>query len=109
MNHWLAVAAGGAIGAKFSLGCPGRECDWFLVDGAALCLAGRACRPERRMAGFFMVGLLGAFTTFSTFSIETLVLIEQGDWLRGMSIVTASVLVCVLAAALGVWSARQLV
>ena len=37
-----------------------------------------------------LVGVLGSFTTFSTFSLETLVLFEQGDLLKAMTNITLS-------------------
>ena len=61
--------------------------------------------PEWRAA--VLVGVLGSFTTFSTFSIETLNLLEQGEWLRAMSNIVLSVLVCLAAVWLGVLIGRQ--
>jgi CrcB protein len=61
--------------------------------------------PEWRAA--VLVGVLGSFTTFSTFSIETLNLLEQGDWMRAMSNIVLSVLVCLAAVWLGVLIGRQ--
>ena len=54
------------------------------------------------------VGLLGAFTTFSTFSIETLNLLEQADYLKAFLNVLISVIACIGAAMIGVLIARQL-
>jgi len=48
-----------------------------------------------------MTGLLGGFTTFSAFSLETVALIETGRLLAAAAYVAASVLACVLAAWLG--------
>lgn len=62
--------------------------------------------PEWR-AGI-LVGLLGAFTTFSTFSIETLNLLEQGDITRAMLNIIISVVVCLLAVWFGLMLGRQL-
>jgi CrcB protein len=56
-----------------------------------------------------LVGVLGSFTTFSTFSIETLVLFEQGDMLKAMSNILLSVVLCVSAVWLGAFFAKQLV
>ena len=58
--------------------------------------------------GVLMVGLLGAFTTFSTFSIETLNLIEGGEPLKAVVNVGVSVVACVFAAWLGLAFGRQL-
>ena len=62
--------------------------------------------PEWRAA--VLVGVLGSFTTFSTFSIETLNLLEQGDIMRATANIVFSVLVCLAAVWFGVLIGRQL-
>ena len=56
-----------------------------------------------------LVGVLGSFTTFSTFSIETLVLFEQGDVMKAMSNVLLSVILCICAVWAGAYLAKQMV
>lgn len=51
-------------------------------------------------------GVLGGFTTFSTFSLETIELIERGQWGWAAGYVGMSVFVSVVALALGLWVAR---
>jgi len=57
---------------------------------------------------FFIVGLLGGFTTFSSFSLETLLLVEQQGYLRAGSYVVASVALCLGGAWAGLSLGRQL-
>lgn len=49
------------------------------------------------------VGFLGALTTFSTFSLDTLLLLQQGDVFKAMLNVLLNVCLCVGAAALGIY------
>lgn len=62
--------------------------------------------PEWRAA--ILVGVLGSFTTFSTFSLETLNLLEQGEIVPALLNMLLSVLVCLVAVWLGVVIGRQL-
>lgn len=47
------------------------------------------------------IGFLGALTTFSTFSVDTLMLFQQGLWFKAALNVTLNVLCCLFAAWLG--------
>ncbi|MBB71378.1 MAG: fluoride efflux transporter CrcB [Legionellales bacterium] len=50
---------------------------------------------------FLIIGVLGAFTTFSTFSIETLTLFMDGNVIKSMTNILANILCCLLAVWLG--------
>jgi len=47
------------------------------------------------------IGFLGALTTFSTFSVDTLLLMQQGLWLKGILNIILNLSCCLLAAWLG--------
>ena len=120
----IAIAAGGAIGALLRFWVSsgvyvllGRAFPWgtlavnvlgSLAMGLlyVLLLERSAAAPEWR--ALLMVGLLGAFTTFSTFSMETLTLMEQGAWIKAVANVLLSVVACIAAAGLGVVIGRNL-
>ena len=50
---------------------------------------------------FFMVGICGGYTTFSSFSIQTLALAEGGEWLAAGMNIMGSVALCLVAVWLG--------
>ena len=54
--------------------------------------------PEARQ--FLMLGVFGGFTTFSSFSLQTLSLVQDGEWLRGGAYAVSSVIFCLI----GVWA-----
>jgi fluoride exporter len=55
--------------------------------------------PEARL--FLIIGFLGAFTTFSSFSNETLALLRSGEWLKGLLNIGLSNLFCLAAVWMG--------
>jgi CrcB protein len=61
-----------------------------------------------QLRSFFLIGLLGGYTTFSSFSIETLILFENGALVSGFLNIFFSVFLCIFAAWLGVLGGRQL-
>jgi len=124
MNQLVAIAAGGALGALLRFWVASGVAAWLgrgfpygtlLVNVSGSLAIGvlYILLLERADVGavwrlFLMTGLLGAFTTFSTFSLETLVLIESGEYLKAGFNVLLSVILCLAAAYAGVLLGRQL-
>ena len=117
VGQLIAIACGGAIGALSRFGLQ----QWlapiysgrfplaiFITNSiGSLCIGliyvvivERGMLPEVWRA-FLMVGLLGAFTTFSAFSLDSLRLIEQGEGLIALSNIFANVVVGLISAFVG--------
>jgi fluoride exporter len=61
-----------------------------------------------QLRALLLIGLLGGYTTFSSFSIETVNLFESGNWLSALINIFITTIVCILAAWLGVIGGRNL-
>ncbi len=106
MKMWIAVAAGGAVGAlgryfvmvgigavgviHFPIGTIvvnviGSFLLGALVEASALVIS---VGPETR--AFLVVGVLGAFTTFSTFSMDVIALVQRHDMMPAAAYIVAS-------------------
>jgi CrcB protein len=119
MLIYLYVALGGAIGsvARFALAGfiargVGEIFPWgTLVVNVSGCfiigLFATLTGPDGRMLvppsfrQFFMVGICGGYTTFSSFSLQTLALARDGDVTRASANVAASVALCMIGVYLG--------
>ena len=121
---WVAVAAGGAIGAmarhgvsKVSLHLLGPNFPWgtlsanivgsFAMGLVIIWLAAREPHSPA-MRAFLTVGLLGAFTTFSTFSLDVVTLYRDRTIYDAGAYLLASVVLSVAGLGLGLIVGRQI-
>ncbi len=124
----LVVAAGGAIGSVLRFWCSGLVARTFgetfpwgtftvnVLGSFLIGLVAVATGPEGRflwpgpLRVHVMVGVFGGFTTFSSFSLQTLNLVQEGEWLAAGLNVLGSVLCCLIACwaghAVGLWINR---
>lgn len=123
--NYLWVALGSALGGMGRYACSGLGARWFgetfpwgtlfvnvagsLVIGV---LAAVIPADSRLLADnsreFLMIGICGGFTTFSSFSLETMNLARNGDWGAASSYTVGSVLLCLAAVAIGYFGAMAL-
>ncbi len=118
MAHVLFVGLGGAVGsmlryvigvfvqrhaATFPLGTFTVNVTGCLAIGF-LSVMMEGATWDTRVRAAVLVGLLGGFTTFSTFSLETLILIESRAYSLAMLNMLGSVVTCILA----VWVGRRI-
>lgn len=122
MSAWLAVALGGAAGSVARLYTAtlvhqwlGRDFPWGtltvnvvggLLMGFLTELLVTRCAVATEWRSLVLVGFLGGFTTFSTFSMETWMLVQEGDFAKAVLNALASVVLCVTAVWIGLNLAR---
>lgn len=123
MQQLLAIAGGGALGAvlRFLMSSNiyrvfGREFPYgtlavnvlgsFLMGICFILILERSVLSAE-WRNVIIIGFLSAFTTFSTFSIDTLILLESGELGRAALNIFLSVALCLAATWLGLVIGRQ--
>lgn len=105
-RFWASGIVAGSVGESFPMGTLVVNVTGSFVIGffAAFTDPEGPFLVSPRFRQFFMIGVCGGYTTFSSFSLQTLDLIRDGDWLKA-SLNTLFSLACCLAA---VWLGRVL-
>ncbi|MBB4120395.1 fluoride efflux transporter CrcB [Martelella radicis] len=123
LSHALIVAAGGALGSVgrylvgvFAIRLWGPHFPWgtFVVNIVGSLMIGilveavaRALNQSADMRMFIVTGFLGGFTTFSSFSLDAMTMIERGDVLHAVAYITASVGLALIAVFAGLAIGRM--
>jgi CrcB protein len=122
MNALVQVALGGAMGASLRYGVNlgmqrllGSGFPWHTLTANVLgsavmgmLMVALAHRGHQHLAPLLMTGLLGGFTTFSAFSMDTVALAERGQMTAAALYVAASVLIALAAFVLAVHLTRSI-
>jgi CrcB protein len=125
MTKLLLVAAGGAVGsvARYLVGAQALRLmgpTWpygtftvnvtggFLMGILAAWLAHRGNANSENMRVLLAVGVMGGFTTFSAFSLETALMIQKRAYGQAFTYTAASVLLSVAALYAGMFVARRI-
>lgn len=123
MTQLLLIAAGGGLGSvlRFLAGqgvqnAVGKDFPYgtlfvnvsgcFAIGLLFVVITERAMLPPEWRA-FLIIGVMGGYTTFSSFSLETVSLLARGDWLKAGLNVLLSVVLCLVATGLGIAAMRQ--
>ena len=106
-RFWLNNAVAAALGAEFPWGTLLINVIGSFIISFFGTITVKASRFEvpPEIAIFVMVGICGGFTTFSSFSLQTIQLARAGEWDRAIWYVMASVILCLLFCWLGLAAA----
>jgi CrcB protein len=123
-NILLAIAIGGGLGSLarhyFSTiiyGFTGGTFPWGILTvnvmggfamGLIVELSALKLNLSPELRAFLTTGILGGFTTFSAFSLDSVLLIERGEWFGAGSYMVGSVVLSVGALFAGLWLVRSL-
>jgi len=106
-RFWISGLVAARYGQTFPLGTLAVNVTGSFVIGLVAALT----QPDGRFLvspsfrEFFMIGICGGYTTFSSFSLQTLVLAQEGEWWRAGVNALASFALCLVAVWLGFGSA----
>ncbi|MGE5545431.1 MAG: fluoride efflux transporter CrcB [Solirubrobacterales bacterium] len=89
------VLIGQSLGSGFPWGTLFVNILGSAVMGTLAELGALAWQPSADLRVFLTVGILGGFTTFSTFSLDVALLVEKHDWIVAGAYVAASVILSV--------------
>ena len=100
-RFWLSGLVAQRVGETFPWGTLLVNISGSFAIGFVAALADPAGRflISSHARTFFMVGICGGYTTFSSFSLQTLNLAQEGEWFRAGANAVLSVVLCLL----GVW------
>jgi CrcB protein len=104
-RFWLGGVVDGKFGAVFPWGTLTVNVTGSLLIGVLAALAAPEGRLDSTVRGFLtqflMIGVCGGYTTFSSFSLQTLNLLREREWLHAGGNILLSVLLCMIAVWLG--------
>jgi len=109
-RFWLSGLIAGRVGEAFPWGTIIVNIMGSFVIGFIATLTGPDGRwlASTAMRQFLMIGICGGYTTFSSFSLQTLTLAQDGEWLWAAGNIVISVVLCLLAVWLGHVAAASL-
>ncbi len=109
LRHGVNMAAAHMLGTGFPWGTLGVNIAGSFLMGLFIAVFAHFWSPPQAMRLFLVTGFLGAFTTFSAFSLDVSVLWERGALLATGGYVTASVVLSIAALFLGLLIVRSFV
>lgn len=105
-RHFMAAWVTRQVGYGFPWGIMAVNVLGSLIMGFLVTYFAHHFNTTPELRAFIVVGLLGGFTTFSTFSLDTALLIERGQLMEAAGYVIGSVVLAVGGLFAGIWLGR---
>ncbi len=101
-RYWMSIGVYGLLGRDFPYGTLAvNVLGSFVMGFLAMFFVERFVEVAGELRSLLLIGFLGGFTTFSSFSIETLGLFENGELVRALLNIGLSVVLCLIAVWMG--------
>ena len=108
-RYWISNITYGFLGRQFPYGTLiVNVSGCFLMGLFFVLILERFNGIAPQLRSLLLIGFLGGYTTFSSFSIETLNLFESGAYLNALLNILLSIILCIAATWLGILGGRQL-
>jgi fluoride exporter len=103
LRYWVTDAVSNQYGRTFPLGTFIINLSGSLLLGVVIAIAGKEAGLDPRWRAFLAVGFIGAYTTFSTYTVDSVNLAMNGEWLLGLTNLVGSAILGGLMAFAGIY------
>lgn len=99
LRHYMNTGLMAVTGASFPLGVMTINILGSFIMGLLIAVFANVWEPSQELRAFLTVGILGGFTTFSSFSLDAVMLWQRGEAVQAVGYVVGSVVLSILALA----------
>jgi fluoride exporter len=108
LRYWVTDAVSNQLGRSFPFGTFLINLSGSLLLGIFVALAGKGVGLDPRWRAFLAVGFIGAYTTFSTYAVDSVDLAMKGQWMLGLTNLVGSAVLGGLMAFAGLYIGQSI-
>ena len=107
-RYWISTQVAHVAGTAFPWGTLAVNILGCAIMGALIQFMTFVWSPSEELRAFLTVGMMGALTTFSAFSVEVVLMLERGQWMMSALYIALSVILSISAMLLSMALLRSL-
>lgn len=100
-RYWLSLWTAETLGTRFPWGTLIINVSGSFILAVFVAYAFNHVALDPRIRLFLAVGFCGAYTTFSTYAVDSVALIQAGDWMAGLGNILVTNLTCIASVVVG--------